>query len=451
MVQQVVDIMRLNGSQLTPDLSNSVRLAMGLGQEIKKQRIQEAEAEEQMMIRTALGNKTVGEITSDPVSVQQLMRLDQLEPGSAKNVLQILAYGEDREKDELISEASEANRIYSNFEALAQTSLDDAKEYIKETIIQRRESGKDTAKMERLLTLPSDASIMEAQKLKALSGAALEIPAVKERQTAVVGDALVDKATGEVIYQNEPGASDFKMTKGPDGFDYWVDGPNAGERVLENYSGDTMGEAERLRIQNAQRNMDIEEGKLERDRNKLSAAAEKVLMTAQDEAYLSDTQAGRLESMAMEFENLDTSVGALGSAAGALKRISGNEDEVTELRKRYLALRNSQAVKNLPPGVASDKDIQLVLSGYLDETANPKTIASFLRGMAKIERENSRFQTFKSDWLSENGNTRGMLREWKRQNKRRAVEPAPATQDATQDTAYQGEMVTPSGIRFTVE
>jgi hypothetical protein len=150
---------------------------------------------------------------------------------------------------------------------------------------------------------------------------------------------------------------------------------------------------------------------------KLSAASEKALIESQDAAQASDTAVSELLSIATEFDNLptDTAAGARGRAREFLVGFLGTEDDLTALRRRYNQVKNNQVMQNLPPGVASDKDIEIAMSGFLNDTANPTTAASFLRGLAKIETINGEFNAFKADWISENGNTRGMFKAWKDQ------------------------------------
>jgi len=56
----------------------------------------------------------------------------------------------------------------------------------------------------------------------------------------------------------------------------------------------------------------------------------------------------------------------------------------------------------LPPGVATDKDIELALKGIPPENANAATLASFLRGSAKLQDIDSAINNAKTDWLSQN-------------------------------------------------
>ena len=151
---------------------------------------------------------------------------------------------------------------------------------------------------------------------------------------------------------------------------------------------------------------------------KLSATAEKALIDSQDAAQASDTAVSELLSIASEFENLDPETiktGFAGKAREAFVSFLGTQDDLTRVRKRYNQIVNNQVMQNLPPGVASDKDIEIAFSGFLKDTADTKTTAAFLRGLAKIEQINGKFNTFKADWISEEGNTRGMFKAWKEQ------------------------------------
>lgn len=107
-------------------------------------------------------------------------------------------------------------------------------------------------------------------------------------------------------------------------------------------------------------------------------------------------------------DKLDSSPQALGGVFAQLneagKGAFGKQDAVSALRKEYQQLANSQAVMNLPPGPASDKDIKLAMAGFPPPSANAPTMASFLRGMAKLQTIKANRDQAKADWISENGN-----------------------------------------------
>lgn len=147
---------------------------------------------------------------------------------------------------------------------------------------------------------------------------------------------------------------------------------------------------------------------------KLSSATEKELITSQNAAVEAGNNVGRFELLASDFEKADVGGGLFqGKWAEALKEATGNQNAISELRRRYAAIKGGQVVKNLPPGAASDTDIALALAGFPTENATGEQIASFMRGLAKIEREQQRFNEFKASYISEKGNTRGMLGAWR--------------------------------------
>ena len=84
--------------------------------------------------------------------------------------------------------------------------------------------------------------------------------------------------------------------------------------------------------------------------------------------------------------------------------VFGNQDAVSALRGQYEQLKISQALKNLPPGAASDKDIALAMKGFPPATADKNYLVSWLRGMAKMQNIAAAADQRRADWISANGN-----------------------------------------------
>lgn len=136
----------------------------------------------------------------------------------------------------------------------------------------------------------------------------------------------------------------------------------------------------------------------------LSANSEKTLNESAMKAVVAESTAGKMRDLATRFETLAPTAGALGALQESLAGVYGGQDPETELRKEYVRLRNASVMQNLPPGVASDRDIELAMSGYLPENANPDTIASFLRGVAKMNDIDASQNNATAEWISEVGN-----------------------------------------------
>jgi hypothetical protein len=135
----------------------------------------------------------------------------------------------------------------------------------------------------------------------------------------------------------------------------------------------------------------------------LDATGVKIVNDAAVAASSAQQSAGRMLDLADQLSKQPRFSGAAASVSEWLKQTTGNQDVVSQLRTEYTRLRNSQAIKSLPPGVATDKDIELALKGIPPETANPATLASFLRGMAKMSQIEAVTEEAKADWVSSNG------------------------------------------------
>ena len=105
--------------------------------------------------------------------------------------------------------------------------------------------------------------------------------------------------------------------------------------------------------------------------------------------------ANRLEKAAAE----GMTGGVLATGEEFIKNVLGTEDEITLLRKAANRLRVSRGVANLPVGPASDKDVALVMEGELSATADPETVASYVRGIAKLAKAEKQFFTDQNGWL----------------------------------------------------
>ncbi len=176
----------------------------------------------------------------------------------------------------------------------------------------------------------------------------------------------------------------------------------------------------------------------------LSAHMEKRLSDASDEAVESAATARRLDKLAGEFEQAeDLGSGLFGSKwAELLKKTTGDQDAHTALRKKYNGIRASQAVNNLPPGAASDKDIELALSGFPDSDANGQHIAQWMRGVIKLEEHRRDFAEHRTAFISKHGHERGMLDEWKAK--------FPEEEKATTGKYTVGQEIEHGGKRYRV-
>jgi len=163
--------------------------------------------------------------------------------------------------------------------------------------------------------------------------------------------------------------------------------------------------------------------------SELSVHLQKRLSAATDAAQEARTNAAQFSVLANEFEKSDIGAGYFGSTwTEKMKEFSGTQDADSLLRKRYLALRSSQVVKNLPPGAASDADIAMALEGWPPANAKKEMVAQFMRGMAKLESYQDTFETYKAGYISDKGTERGLLETWRAETGKPVAPVAAPTQ-----------------------
>ena len=138
--------------------------------------------------------------------------------------------------------------------------------------------------------------------------------------------------------------------------------------------------------------------------NTLPADTRKLVNEAAVLASTSKQSANQMNDLANRIEGLG-GYGSFSRLSEFAKSAIGAEGYETSLRQEYTRIRNSAAIKALPPGPATDKDIELALSGFPKNTADSKLVAQFLRGMAKMQDIDAAVSNAKTDWLAQNNGT----------------------------------------------
>lgn len=196
-------------------------------------------------------------------------------------------------------------------------------------------------------------------------------------------------------------------------------------------------------------------GFVSKEGKELSPQVQKRLSVATDDAITAENNTAKFTNLANDIERANIGGGVAGQFSEKLKELTGEQDAVSALRREYNAIKGSQVVNNLPPGAASDKDIELAMAGFPSDRASGAQIAGFLRGIAKLQDANAKLQNFKADYISDNGTERGMLQAWKSQSKApptksqgaQGVPPAVTTQ-AQFDALPSGSVYTEDGVQY---
>lgn len=134
----------------------------------------------------------------------------------------------------------------------------------------------------------------------------------------------------------------------------------------------------------------------------LPTDARKLINESATAAATSRLSATQFADLANRIQAAEGGKGVLTSASEWFARTTGRQDEWTQIRNEYTRLRNTVAIKSLPPGPATDKDITLALRGIPPENANAEVLSSFLRGLSKMQEIEASIANAKTDWLSQN-------------------------------------------------
>ncbi len=181
-------------------------------------------------------------------------------------------------------------------------------------------------------------------------------------------------------------------------------------------------------------------------RKELSDKETQMIVDAENSALQSEINMTRAGDLARQYDDLY----AQGATAGVVKdlqrwiaRMAGREGEDELIYREFSDLRNSSVIQNLPPGVASDRDIQIAMEGWPGPTANPAHVAAFLRGRQKMLALKHAFDSHKAYWISENRSVEGRLADWTRQRENLAYKALQRFGGIYNPTDAQGNPMTP--------
>ena len=114
--------------------------------------------------------------------------------------------------------------------------------------------------------------------------------------------------------------------------------------------------------------------------------------------------------------------GLRGEASEFYKDVTGTQDFVSTVRKNYQDVKVRNGIKNLPPGVASDKDIELALSPWPEDTSDFNFIKRKLEAIERIETGRAEYARFESEYIARNqGRRNGLQSAWEKTEQAQTV------------------------------
>ena len=137
---------------------------------------------------------------------------------------------------------------------------------------------------------------------------------------------------------------------------------------------------------------------------KLSVNMEKSIEKSVNDSAASTNSADSMAALAQQFRQEKPTTGLFGNASNMFAKVTGTDTALRDLRIRQNALVNNQVLKFLPPGPATDRDVEIVRQGAPTDMDNPEVVARWLDAMSNLERRSAQFNDFKAEWMSANGN-----------------------------------------------
>lgn len=144
-------------------------------------------------------------------------------------------------------------------------------------------------------------------------------------------------------------------------------------------------------------------------------AREKAIGEADTVIFESMGRASTLQNLGAKMDEIgeeNWTAGMAGELGEKWKELTGAQDAVSMARKQYEGIRTKQAVQNLPPGVASDKDIKLVLAPFPTSFTNFKELRDYVGEMEAIEGRITEYKQFESRYLAQKGTRSGLQEAW---------------------------------------
>lgn len=144
---------------------------------------------------------------------------------------------------------------------------------------------------------------------------------------------------------------------------------------------------------------------IQKNLNEIPSDTRKLINESATLSATSKQSAEQFNDLAKRLDESGGGYGVFSSASDFLKKGAGFQGGMTQLRQEYTRLRNTAAIKSLPPGPATDKDIAMALKGFPSDNASAGDLSSFLRGMAKLQDVDASINNAKTDWLAQNNGT----------------------------------------------
>ena len=117
-------------------------------------------------------------------------------------------------------------------------------------------------------------------------------------------------------------------------------------------------------------------------------------------ARIQSQEASRVISW-MEQNQGEMLSGLAESTRQAFSNLFGAQTPRDVINAKYTEIYTKEVINNLPPGVASDKDVELVLRGTLPANASPEQMIQYMRGLQKMAEARAAYHDEFNEYMSD--------------------------------------------------
>lgn len=143
--------------------------------------------------------------------------------------------------------------------------------------------------------------------------------------------------------------------------------------------------------------------------------SEAATVRVNDEFTASDaarTRAGQINELndkitAAVRDDVTNSGGQIGRGARRFLEVFGGSTEYARLLREFTRLKNAEVIRALPPGVATDRDMQLILSGFPGENGSTEEIQQFLSAASRMSAYEADYNRFRAMFMDANRGSMG--------------------------------------------
>lgn len=263
--------------------------------------------------------------------------------------------------------------------------------------------------------------LREAAGLMIKQGRIQQGQKLMERADSITNSNQAVLAEGQEEIDEQAARSQATIIAMDENDDLWVRYLRTGDRTAAEYYAWKDKQSENLQKENLYRSRPLSRGRGGSGGDEpMPAYLGKILQGYTVAAQESGSKLSRAQSLSDKFEafmanegnGLQRAGGVVGGAALTFRNAAGIREVVDALRTDYTGLRNSAAMKHLPKGSASDKDVALAMSGFLPDNASVKDIQAWLKSYARAQELSLEYNRFAEDHISERRENTFINKSW---------------------------------------